>query len=75
MAALDGFREKADPIARKIQGTPDQQLATQTKRLEIREIMGTKNMREISLKIARRSPIDSHDCFHRRRHAITLTLI
>ena len=50
MAALDGFREKADPIARKIQGTPDQQLATQTKRLEIREIMGTKNMREITLK-------------------------
>ena len=50
MAALDGFREKTDPIARKIQGTPDQQLATQTKRLEIREILGTKNMREISLK-------------------------
>ena len=50
MAALDGFREKADPIGRKIQGTPDQQLATQTKRLEIREILGTKNMREITLK-------------------------
>jgi hypothetical protein len=50
MAALDGFREKTDPIARKIEGTPDQQLATQTKRLEIREIMGSKNMREISLK-------------------------
>ena len=50
MAALDGFREKADPIARKIEGTPDQQRATQTKRLEIREIMGTKNMREITLK-------------------------
>ena len=50
MAALDGFREKADPIARKIEGAPDKQLATQTKRLEIREIMGTKNMREITLK-------------------------
>jgi len=50
MAALDGFREKADPIARKIEGTPDQQLATQTKRLEIREILGSKNMREITLK-------------------------
>ena len=50
MAALDGFREKADPIARKIEGTLDQQRATQTKRLEIREIMGTKNMREITLK-------------------------
>jgi len=50
MAALDGFREKNDPIARKIQGTPDQQLATQVKRLEIRAIMGSKNMREITLK-------------------------
>ncbi len=50
MAALDGLREKTDPIARKITGTPDQQLATQTKRLEIREIMGSKNMREITLK-------------------------
>ena len=50
MAALDGFREKADPIPRKIEGTPDQQLATQTKRLEIREILGSKNMREITLK-------------------------
>jgi hypothetical protein len=50
MAALDGLREKSDPIGRKIQGTPEQQLATQTKRLEIREIMGTKNMREITLK-------------------------
>ena len=50
MAGLDGLREKFDPIARKIVGTPDQQLATQTKRLEIREIMGSKNMREITLK-------------------------
>ncbi|HEY7001777.1 MAG TPA: hypothetical protein VH330_08545 [Candidatus Udaeobacter sp.] len=50
MAALDGLREKTDPIARKIEGTPDQQRATQTKRLDIREIMGTKDMREITLK-------------------------
>ena len=50
MAALDNGREKFDPIARKVEGTPDQQRATQTKRLEIREIMGTKNMREITLK-------------------------
>jgi len=50
MAAQDNLREKFDPIARKIVGTPDQQLATQTKRLEIREIMGSKNMREITLK-------------------------
>ena len=40
MAALDGVHKKTDPIARKIEGTPDQQLATQTKRLEIREIHG-----------------------------------
>jgi hypothetical protein len=50
MAALDNAREKFDPIARKIEGTPDQQRATATKRLEIREIMGTKLMREITLK-------------------------
>jgi hypothetical protein len=50
MAALDNAREKFDPIARKIEGAPDQQLATQTKRLDIREIMGTKLMREITLK-------------------------
>ena len=50
MAALDGLREKTDPIARKVEGTPDQQRATQTKRLEIREIIGSKNMREITLK-------------------------
>jgi hypothetical protein len=50
MAALDDLREKTDPIARKVEGAPDQQLATQTKRLEIREILGSKNMREITLK-------------------------
>ena len=44
MAALDGFREKADPIARKVEGPPDQQRAKQTKRLEIREIMGTHDV-------------------------------
>jgi len=50
MAALDNAREKFDPIARKVEGTPDQQRATATKRLEIREIMGIKLMREITLK-------------------------
>ena len=50
MAALDNAREKFDPIARKIEGAPDQQRATATKRLEIREIMGSKLMREITLK-------------------------
>ena len=50
MAAQDKTREKFDPIARKVVGTTDQQQAIQTKRLDIREIMGTKLMREITLK-------------------------
>jgi hypothetical protein len=50
MAALDNAREKFDPITRKIVGTTDQQQAIQVKRLDIREIMGTKLMREITLK-------------------------
>jgi hypothetical protein len=50
MAALDNARDKFDPIARKIEGTPDQQRATATQRLEIREIVGDKVMREVTLK-------------------------
>ena len=50
MAAFDNAREKFDPIARKIEGTPDQQRQTATKRVEIREILGSKLMREITLK-------------------------
>jgi hypothetical protein len=50
MAALDNAREKFDPIARKVEGSPDQQRATAVKRLDIREIMGSKLMREITLK-------------------------
>ena len=50
MAAQDNAREKFDPIARKVVGTTDQQQALQVKRLDIREIMGTKLMREITLK-------------------------
>ena len=50
MAAQDNAREKFDPIARKALGTTDQQQAIQVKRLDIREIMGTKLMREITLK-------------------------
>jgi hypothetical protein len=50
MAALDNAREKFDPITRKIVGTTDQQQAIQVKRLDIREIMGSKLMREITLK-------------------------
>src|SRR6267154_5533273 len=50
MAALDNGREKFDPITRKIVGPTDQQQAMAVKRLDIREIMGTKLMREITLK-------------------------
>jgi hypothetical protein len=50
MAALDGLREKTDPIGAKLVGTDDQQRQLAVKRLEIREIMGGKTMREITLK-------------------------
>ena len=50
MAAFDNAREKFDPITRKVVGTTDQQQALQVKRLDIREIVGTKLMREITLK-------------------------
>src|SRR5262249_15033054 len=49
MAAQDNTREKFDPITRKVVGTTDQQQAIQVKRLDIREILGTKLMREITL--------------------------
>ena len=50
MAALDGLREKTDPIGAKMVGNEDQQRQLAVKRLEIREIMGGKLMREITLK-------------------------
>ncbi len=50
MAALDGLREKTDPIAAKIIGGEDQQRQMAVKRTELREIMGSKLMREITLK-------------------------
>ena len=50
MAALDNAREKFDPIARKVEGTTDEQRATAVKRTEIREILGDKLMREVTLK-------------------------
>jgi hypothetical protein len=50
MAALDNSREKFDPIARKVEGNPDQQRDTAVKRVELREILGTKLMREVTLK-------------------------
>ena len=50
MAALDGLRDKVDPIARKLIGTEDVMRQATVKRLEIRDILGTKEMREVTLK-------------------------
>jgi ABC-type glycerol-3-phosphate transport system substrate-binding protein len=50
MAALDGLRDKTDPIDAKMVGSEDQQRQLAVKRLEIREIMGDKLMREVILK-------------------------
>ena len=49
-AAFDNLRDKMDPIVAKVMGTEEQRRATAVKRLDIREILGTKTMREISLK-------------------------
>jgi hypothetical protein len=50
MAALDGLRDKMDPLVEKVMGNEDQRRATAVKRLDIREILGTRTMREITLK-------------------------
>lgn len=50
MAAFDGVRDKIDPIANKILGNADMQRQGAVQRMEIREIMGNKLMREITLK-------------------------
>jgi hypothetical protein len=49
-AAFDNLRDKMDPIVEKVMGAEDQRRATAVKRLDIREILGTKTMREITLK-------------------------
>lgn len=50
MAALDGLRDKMDPLIEKVMGSEEQRRATAVKRLDIREILGAKTMREITLK-------------------------
>jgi hypothetical protein len=49
-AAFDHLREKTDPIAEKVMGSEEQRNQMAVKRLDIREILGTKTMREITLK-------------------------
>jgi hypothetical protein len=50
MAAFDGLRDKLDPIDKKIQGSLEAQRQGAVKRMEVREIMGDKLMREVTLK-------------------------
>jgi hypothetical protein len=50
MAALDGLRDKMDPLIEKVMGSEEQRNATAVKRLDVREILGAKTMREITLK-------------------------
>ncbi len=50
MAAFDGLRDKLDPIEKKIMGSADMQRQGAMKRMEVREILGNKLMREVTLK-------------------------
>jgi hypothetical protein len=50
MAALDNLREKIDPIMHKLIGNEAKMHEGSVKRAEIREILGTKLMHEITLK-------------------------
>lgn len=50
MAAFDGMREKTDALMEKVMGNQDQQRDMAVKRLDIREILGQRTMREITLK-------------------------
>jgi hypothetical protein len=49
-AAFDSLRDKMDPIVEKVMGSEEQRTQLAVKRLDIREILGTKTMREITLK-------------------------
>jgi len=49
-AAFDALRDKMDPVIAKVMGSQDQQKEMAVKRLDVREILGTKTMREITLK-------------------------
>jgi hypothetical protein len=50
LGALDGLREKTEPIIAKLIGPADERKDMAAKRLDIREIIATKTMREIWLK-------------------------
>jgi hypothetical protein len=50
MAAFDNLRDRLDPILIKAAGSIGQQTQIQIKRMEVREVLGEKVMREITLK-------------------------
>ena len=50
MAALERVRERTEPIVDKIIGPTDKRRDLAAKRLDLREILATKTMREIWLK-------------------------
>jgi len=50
MAALDGLRDKLDPIDKKMVGNLEVKRQGAVKRMDVREIMGDKLMREVTLK-------------------------
>jgi hypothetical protein len=50
MAALDGLREKSEPIAVKVAGTAAERQAAAVARTELREILGSKLARELNLR-------------------------
>jgi hypothetical protein len=49
-AAFDTLRDKMDPLLTKVMGSEEQRKDMAVKRLDVREILGTKTMREITLK-------------------------
>jgi hypothetical protein len=50
MGAFDHLRDKMDPLLTKAMGSEEQRKDMAVKRLDVREILGTKTMREITLK-------------------------
>jgi hypothetical protein len=50
MAAFDGLRDKTEPISQKIIGGEDERRQAAVKRADVRQILGSKIMREITLK-------------------------
>jgi hypothetical protein len=49
-AAYDGITAKYDAIARQLIGPDEKQVQIMTKRVDVREIVGNKNMQELIIK-------------------------